>query len=125
MLRLWAGCWSRSPAGCRTALAYTIWFRGLERLPAAKVSLLGLLSPTVVGWAALGQGLTPLQLVGMAVAFGAVVWGQRRSAFSTMWLPKPVRAARSMARPSRSEVVMYFGTTRSSSGTSGAMTAYV
>jgi probable blue pigment (indigoidine) exporter len=66
-----------------TALAYTIWFWGLERLPAAKVSLLGLLSPivaTVVGWAVLGQRLTPVQLLGMAVAFGAVVWGQRRSA---------------------------------------------
>jgi probable blue pigment (indigoidine) exporter len=63
-----------------TALAYTVWFWGLERLPAARVSLLGLLSPlvaTVVGWAVLGQGLTPAQLAGMTVASGAVVWGQR------------------------------------------------
>lgn len=61
-----------------TALAYTIWFWGLQRLPAAQVSLLGLLSPvvaTVVGWAALGQGLTPVQLLGMLVAFGAVLYG--------------------------------------------------
>jgi probable blue pigment (indigoidine) exporter len=66
-----------------TALAYTVWFWGLERLPAAKISLLGLLSPvvaTVVGWAALGQRLTPAQLAGMTLAFGAVVWGQRASA---------------------------------------------
>jgi probable blue pigment (indigoidine) exporter len=66
-----------------TAAAYTIWFWGLERLQAARVSLLGLLSPlvaTVVGWAALGQGLTPAQVAGMVVAFGAVVWGQRASA---------------------------------------------
>jgi probable blue pigment (indigoidine) exporter len=62
------------------AVAYSVWFWGLERLPAARVSLLGLLSPvvaTVVGWAALGQDLTPVQVTGMVVAFGAVVWGQR------------------------------------------------
>jgi probable blue pigment (indigoidine) exporter len=63
-----------------TLLAYTNWFSGLERLPAARVSLLGLLSPlvaTVLGWAALGQGLTVVQVGGMVLAFGAVVWGQR------------------------------------------------
>jgi probable blue pigment (indigoidine) exporter len=63
-----------------TAVAYTIWFWGLERLPAAKASLLGLLSPvvaTALGWAALGQSLTPVQVGGMLLAFGAVVWGQR------------------------------------------------
>ncbi|GAA1597100.1 DMT family transporter [Actinoplanes couchii] len=62
-----------------TALAYTIWFRGLELLPAARVSLLNLFAPltaTLIGWAALGQALTPVQLAGMIVAFGAVVWGQ-------------------------------------------------
>jgi probable blue pigment (indigoidine) exporter len=62
------------------ALAYSVWFWGLERLPAARVSLLGLLSPvvaTAVGWAALGQHLTPVQVTGMVIAFGAVVWGQR------------------------------------------------
>jgi probable blue pigment (indigoidine) exporter len=66
-----------------TALAYTLWFRGLERLPAARVSLLGLISPvvaTAVGWAVLGQRLTPVQISGMALAFGAVLWGQRGSA---------------------------------------------
>jgi probable blue pigment (indigoidine) exporter len=66
-----------------TAMAYSIWFWGLERLPAARVSLLGLLSPlvaAVVGWAALGQGLTPAQVGGMVLAFGAVLWGQRTSA---------------------------------------------
>ncbi|GIF13048.1 EamA family transporter [Actinoplanes teichomyceticus] len=62
-----------------TALAYTLWFRGLDRLPATQLSLLSLLSPvtaTVIGWAALGQSLTPVQVGGMAIAFGAVVWGQ-------------------------------------------------
>jgi probable blue pigment (indigoidine) exporter len=63
-----------------TALAYTIWFRGLERLPAARVSLLGLLSPlvaTVVGWVALGQTLTTVQVLGLVLAFGAVLAGSR------------------------------------------------
>ena len=61
-----------------TALAYTLWFRGLHLLNAARVSLLSLLSPlvaTVIGWAALGQGLTVVQVVGMALAFGAVLTG--------------------------------------------------
>lgn len=63
-----------------TAFAYANWFRGLEKLPAAQVSLLGLLSPlvaAVVGWAALGQSLTAVQIAGMVLAFGAVIWGQR------------------------------------------------
>ena len=62
-----------------TAGAYTLWFRGLERLPAASVSLLGQLSPVVaagLGWLVLGQVLTGWQLVGAAVAVGGVVAGQ-------------------------------------------------
>ncbi|GAA2895249.1 ABC transporter permease [Actinoplanes cyaneus] len=62
-----------------TAVAYTLWFRGLERLPAARVSLLSLLSPvtaTALGWAALGQSLTAVQVSGMVLAFGAVLLGQ-------------------------------------------------
>ena len=61
-----------------TALAYTIWFWGLNRLPAVQVSLLTLLSPlvaTVLGWVALGQTLSAPQVFGMLVAFGAVVVG--------------------------------------------------
>jgi len=61
-----------------TALAYTLWFHGLQHLHAVRVSLLGLLSPlvaTVIGWAALGQALTAVQLLGMVVAFGAVLAG--------------------------------------------------
>ncbi|MEU5399170.1 EamA family transporter [Streptomyces sp. NPDC005963] len=62
-----------------TALAYWLWFRGIERLSATSATLLGPLSPltaTVIGWAALGQSLTPVQLVGMVVAFGATLLGQ-------------------------------------------------
>ncbi|MGW1954810.1 EamA family transporter [Streptomyces sp. NPDC001920] len=62
-----------------TAVAYWLWFRGIGRLSATQVTFLGPLSPltaAVVGWAALGQALTPVQLAGMALAFGATVVGQ-------------------------------------------------
>ncbi|MER5421828.1 EamA family transporter [Streptosporangium roseum] len=62
-----------------TAAAYTLWFRGIARLPAAQVSLLGTLSPltaALLGWIALGQSLSPLQLTGFALALGATVLGQ-------------------------------------------------
>ena len=73
-----------------TLIAYTIWFWGLERLPAANASLLALLSPlvaTVIGWAVLSQSLTPLQVAGMLLAFGAVVWGQRAVARPSAQVP--------------------------------------
>ncbi|MBN0046348.1 EamA family transporter [Streptomyces actuosus] len=62
-----------------TAVAYWLWFRGIGRLTATQVTFLGPLSPltaATVGWAALGQALTPVQAAGMAVAFGATVAGQ-------------------------------------------------
>ncbi|MGW6398959.1 EamA family transporter [Streptomyces sp. NPDC055134] len=65
-----------------TAVAYWLWFRGIGRLTATQVTFLGPLSPltaAVIGWAALGQALTPVQLVGMALAFGATLLGQRPS----------------------------------------------
>lgn len=77
-----------------TAVAYWLWFRGIGRLTATQVTFLGPLSPltaAVIGWAALGQALTPVQLVGMALAFGATLLGQR-----------PLRAAASPAPSSRS-----------------------
>ncbi|MGW5618285.1 EamA family transporter [Streptomyces sp. NPDC003877] len=62
-----------------TAVAYWLWFRGIGRMTATQVTFLGPLSPltaAVVGWAALGQELTAVQLVGMALALGATVAGQ-------------------------------------------------
>lgn len=62
-----------------TAVSYWLWFRGIGRLSATQVTFLGPLSPltaAIVGWVALGQALTPVQLAGMAVAFGATVAGQ-------------------------------------------------
>ena len=62
-----------------TALGYVLWFRGLRSLQAVQVSLLGTLSPVtaaLLGWVTLSQGLTPLQLLGMAVALTGIVAGQ-------------------------------------------------
>ncbi|MBB5913667.1 putative blue pigment (indigoidine) exporter [Nocardia transvalensis] len=62
-----------------TAAAYAVWFRGLARVAATSVAFLGLLSPlsaAVIGWAWLGQALTPLQLLGMAIALGGTLLGQ-------------------------------------------------
>ncbi|MHA5049574.1 EamA family transporter [Streptomyces sp. SD15] len=62
-----------------TAVAYWLWFRGIGQLAATQVTFLGPLSPltaAVIGWAALGQALTPVQMAGMVVAFGATVVGQ-------------------------------------------------
>ncbi|GHH92614.1 EamA family transporter [Streptomyces capillispiralis] len=73
-----------------TALAYWLWFRGIGRLTATQVTFLGPLSPltaAVVGWAALGETLTPLQLAGMTLAFGATVAGQLTAR------PTPTRTA--------------------------------
>ncbi|MDK1345302.1 EamA family transporter [Streptomyces sp. 378] len=66
-------------AVANTAVAYWLWFRGIGRMTATQVSFLVPLSPltaAVVGWAALGQALTPVQVVGMGLAFGATVAGQ-------------------------------------------------
>ncbi|WP_020136113.1 EamA family transporter [Streptomyces sp. 351MFTsu5.1] len=81
-----------------TAVAYWLWFRGIGRLTATQVTFLGPLSPltaAVLGWAALGQSLTPVQLAGMALAFGATVAGQ-------LGVRPP--AAPSLRSPARPEV---------------------
>ncbi|MFJ3923991.1 EamA family transporter [Streptomyces sp. NPDC090022] len=62
-----------------TGIAYWLWFRGIGRLSATSVTLLGPLSPltaAVIGWAALGQALGPVQIAGMVIAFAATVVGQ-------------------------------------------------
>ncbi len=68
-------------------LAYTLWFRGIRRLPATSVAMLGLLSPVVaaaLGAAVLGERFTPAQLAGFALALVAILGSQ---------LPDPPRAA--------------------------------
>lgn len=62
-----------------TALAYFLWFRGISRVPATSVAFLGLLSPVsaaLIGWIALGQALSPLQVLGLVIALGGTLLGQ-------------------------------------------------
>ncbi|KQV05490.1 MULTISPECIES: EamA family transporter [unclassified Kitasatospora] len=82
-----------------TAVAYWLWFRGIGRLPASSVAFLGLLSPVsaaALGWLALGQSLTPLQLLGMAIALGGTAVG----ALGTRGRKPVARALRSGHQPS-------------------------
>lgn len=62
-----------------TVLAYVVWFRGLQTVSAAAVSLIGLLNPVagaVVG-ATLGhETFTALQLLGMVLVLCGVFFGQ-------------------------------------------------
>jgi probable blue pigment (indigoidine) exporter len=63
-----------------TGVAYTLWFRGIDRLPIAQVSLLGLFSPIVAtasGWLVLGQSLGPAQVAGATLVLAALWLGQR------------------------------------------------
>ncbi|CAI9412236.1 hypothetical protein HIDPHFAB_01720 [Nocardioides sp. T2.26MG-1] len=62
-----------------TVLAYVVWFRGLGRLPAAAVSLVGLLNPvagTVVGIALAGEMFGPAQALGMLLVLTGIAVGQ-------------------------------------------------
>ncbi|MGH3712952.1 MAG: EamA family transporter [Micromonosporaceae bacterium] len=62
-------------------VAYPLWFRGVTRLSAPRVSLLTLLSPvvaTALGWLVLGQSLTGWQLAGALLVLAAVAAGTTR-----------------------------------------------
>ncbi|WP_280434204.1 EamA family transporter [Nocardia carnea] len=61
-----------------TALAYTLWLRGVQRIAPASVSLLSTANPlvaTVAGLLLLGQTLTLWQIIGFTLALGALVAG--------------------------------------------------
>lgn len=87
-----------------TALAYVLWFGGVLRLPAARVSLLSFLTPltaAALGWWLLGQSLTLVQLVGGAVVLGAVGAGAiagRRPATAPPATPLPALSGASRSR---------------------------
>jgi probable blue pigment (indigoidine) exporter len=90
-----------SLVGC--ALAYSLWFRGIGKLPVAATSVLTLIAPivaSIIGFFALDQTLTPLQLVGVAVILAAVTitqwWAARR----------PSRAAVATAPPAAPALAM-------------------
>ncbi|GMG83104.1 EamA family transporter [Paralimibaculum aggregatum] len=62
------------------AATYALWFRGVARIEPSAVAMLGMMSPltaVLLGWALLGQGLSPLQTLGAAVVLGATWAGQR------------------------------------------------
>jgi probable blue pigment (indigoidine) exporter len=61
-----------------TALAFVLWFNGVRRLPTAAPPLLGLAAPVtgaVLGWAVLGESLSPLQLTGFVISIAAIGYG--------------------------------------------------
>lgn len=70
-------------------LAYAVWFRGIDKLPALAVSFLSFASPlaaTVLGYLVLRQALSPLQIAGAVVVVASVIIAQpqhkRRTAAS-------------------------------------------
>ncbi len=70
---LWIG-------GVGTALAYWCWFRGLRRMSAGAVALVGLVNPvvgTLLGVMFAGELFGPVQALGMVLVLGSVVVGQR------------------------------------------------
>ncbi|MCW2922894.1 MAG: Protein pecM [Thermoleophilia bacterium] len=70
-----------------TGVGNWLWFVGLSGIPATRASFLTLIAPivaTAMGWALLDQSLSPLQLLGGAVALGSVAAGQGAHARSTV-----------------------------------------
>lgn len=62
-----------------TVAAYAAWFAGLRRLPAAAVSLVGLLNPvtgTVIGVGLAGEPFGAVQLAGIVLVLGSALLGQ-------------------------------------------------
>lgn len=90
-----------------TAAAYANWFRGIQRLPVATVSILTLLSPlvaTFVGWILLSQRLTPIQIAGSVFVLAAVTLPSLPSLRHSDSVPgdaRPLPAEPSVARPTR------------------------
>ncbi|MFE5241111.1 MULTISPECIES: EamA family transporter [unclassified Streptomyces] len=63
-------------------LAYAVWFRGVERLPALTVSVLGFASPLTamaLGYLVLDETLSPVQLAGALIVVAAVVLARPRT----------------------------------------------
>jgi drug/metabolite transporter, DME family len=76
--------WLAALAAGPTALAYTLYFRGLRHAPASTGALLSLLEPltaTILSVAFLGNRLSPTGITGAALLAAAVL--------STTWTAKP------------------------------------
>ena len=75
-------------------LAYTLWFRGIQLLPVIAPGLLALLSPvvaTLLGTVVAGESFTPLQALGIALVFVALIVGQLTALRAPRRSPSPVR----------------------------------
>ncbi|MEW2005284.1 EamA family transporter [Microbacterium sp. NPDC079208] len=60
-------------------IAYTLWFRGIQRLPVIVPGLLALLSPivaTLLGVLIAGESFTMVQVAGILITLAALVGGQ-------------------------------------------------
>lgn len=82
------------------AATYVIWFRGLARIEPGAVSMLSMMSPltaVILGWAWLGQALTPVQVIGAVIVLGSVWAGQRANRPRAAPLGAPILAG---AKPS-------------------------
>lgn len=58
---------------------YALWFRGISKIEPSKIATLGLLSPVtavILGWWALDQNLTPMQLTGAIIVLVSVLFSQ-------------------------------------------------
>jgi probable blue pigment (indigoidine) exporter len=68
-----------------TLFTYLVWFNGVQKLPSAAVSALGLLSPIsaiVLGWAVLDESIEGWALVGLVIVIASVLtvqWSQSRT----------------------------------------------
>ncbi|WP_064707682.1 EamA family transporter [Rhizobium bangladeshense] len=81
------------------AFTYLLWFRGLSRIEPSAISSLGFLSPvvaTLLGWLALSQSLTPVQIAGFAMVLAGVWLSQR-----TMMPLRPIRPSASQEPANR------------------------
>ncbi|WP_300542289.1 EamA family transporter [Maricaulis sp.] len=61
------------------ALTYVLWFRGVQKIDPAAVSVLGFLSPltaVLLGWLVLGQDLTALQTAGALLVVASILFAQ-------------------------------------------------
>lgn len=77
-----------------TGVAFLFWFSGIERLPTHVPPLIGLAAPLTgasVGWAALGQSLTLLQVAGFVLTVGAIGFGVRPPRPRLAPCPPPVQ----------------------------------
>ncbi|MGW8765901.1 EamA family transporter [Streptomyces sp. NPDC055815] len=82
-----------------TAVAYALWFHGIERLPTSSVSFLGLANPvvaTLAGVIWLDQSLSGWQLFGLALVPVSIAmgqdWSMRRRAAAAPAFPPPAEA---------------------------------